>query len=158
MQAPLILGLELQFTPRSREVMAMLAKAMDPQRVDLDPTPAATSPAVELAPGEHYAGVVLDAAGQVLHHLVLLPQQPDKKLTWQAATDWAKSIGATLPTRQELSLLFANCKPHLREAWHWSSETHADDASSAWSCDFSYGYVTGNHKSYEGSAVAVRRI
>jgi len=127
------------------------------------PTPATTyieveDITIELQPDERYAGTVLDEDGELLHHLVLMAQQPGKKLNWQAAMEWATSVGAALPTRQEQSLLFANCKPHLKAEWHWSSETHADDASYAWYCYFVYGDITGNLKSYEGCAVAVRRV
>jgi len=113
---------------------------------------------ITLQPGEHYAGAVLDADGQHLHHLVLMAQQPDSKLAWQPAMDWAARIGAALPTRQEQALLFANCKPHLQPVWHWSSETHEDDASCAWHCNFDDGHQYGNVKSSQGSAVAVRRV
>jgi hypothetical protein len=112
---------------------------------------------ITLKHGEHYAGPVLDADGNLLHHLVLTATCPDK-LNWQAATDWATSIGGTLPTRQEQALLYANCKPHLKPDWHWSSEAHENDASYAWNCDFGYGHQNGSHKSYEGSVVAVRSI
>lgn len=113
---------------------------------------------IELHPGEHYAGPVLDQRGDLVHHLVLMAQRPTGKLAWQAAMDWASSIGGTLPTRQEQALLFANCKPHLKPEWHWSSQTHEDDASYAWICDFDNGYQLSHHKSYEGGAVAVRRV
>ena len=93
---------------------------------------------IELQLGEHYAGAVLDENGEHQHHLILMAQQPTGKLNWQAATDWAKSVGGYLPFRQEQTLLFANCKPHLQPAWHWSDETN-DDASYAWSCNFGYG-------------------
>ena len=113
---------------------------------------------IELQPGERYAGAVLDADGKVQHHLVLMPQRPDGKLNWQAAMEWAESIGGAIPTRQEQALLYANCKPHLTPAWHWSSETYEDDASYAWYCYFYYTTQLSYHKSYEGSAVAVRRV
>jgi len=113
---------------------------------------------IELHPGEHYAGPVLDESGHLLHHLVLMAQRPTDKLNWQAAMDWAQRVGGTLPNRQEQSLLFANCKPHLQSGWHWSSETYEDDASYAWLCLFSHGYIHDDHKSFEGSAVAVRRV
>ena len=96
-----------------------------------------------LQPGEHYAGAVLGPDGKHLHHLVLMAQRPDSKLTWQSAMDWATSVGGALPTRQEQALLFANCKPHLKPDWHWSSESHADNASYAWGCTFSSGYQGG---------------
>lgn len=112
---------------------------------------------IELSPGEHYAGAVLDEDGQHQHHLVLMAQRPATKLNWQAAMDWAKSVGGYLPFRQEQALLYANCKAHLQTEWHWSCETHKEDASYAWCCYFLYGYQYGSLKSYEGCAVAVRR-
>jgi hypothetical protein len=113
---------------------------------------------IELRPGEQYAGPVLDQDGTHLHHLVLMAEVPEKPLNWQAATAWAESIGGQLPTRQEQALLFANCKPHLKAAWHWSSEMHADDASYAWGCVFLNGGQLYGHKSFEACARAVRRV
>lgn len=113
---------------------------------------------IVLEPGERYAGAVLDEDGQHQHHLVLLADRPDKKLTWQDAMDWADTVGGVLPTRQEQALLYANCKPHLKPEWHWSSEMHEEDASYAWYCFFGYGDQLDGPKSYEGSAVAVRRV
>jgi len=114
--------------------------------------------AIGLDPGEHYAGTILDEAGQVVHHLVLMTQRPDTKLKWQEAMDWAASVGGELPSRQEQALLYANCKPHLKPEWHWSSETYADDASYAWICGFHDGSQGYSRKSYESAAVAVRRV
>ncbi len=113
---------------------------------------------IELHPGEHYAGMVLDQEGRLMHHLVLMAQRPDGTLEWQEAMDWATSVGGVLPNRQEQALLYANCKPHLKPEWHWSSETRKDDASYAWYCGFSYGNQSYYHKSYVGWAVAVRLI
>lgn len=113
---------------------------------------------ITLQPGEHYAGPVLEESGRITHHLVLMAQRPAGKLGWQAAMDWATSVGGSLPNRQEQALLYANCKPHLKPEWHWSSETHEDEASSAWLCDFIHGSQGYGHKICEGSAVAVRRI
>ncbi len=113
--------------------------------------------AIELQPGERYAGPVLDADGNVKHHLVLLPNRPESDMKWQAAMDWAASVGGQLPDQQEQALLFANCKPHLQPDWHWSCQEH-ENASYAWKCDFYYGTQLDGHKSFEGSAVAVRRF
>ena len=112
---------------------------------------------IELQPGEHYAGVILDEDGDAEHHLVLMAQRPTGDLTWQAAMDWAESVGGSLPSRQEQALLYANCKPHLECTWHWSSESHTD-ASYAWYCHFFTGDQSYLRKSCEGSAVAVRRF
>lgn len=121
----------------------------------MHPTP--TTSTTALRPGERIGGIVLNEAGEYQHHLVLLPAQPESALTWQAAKDWAASVDGELPTPQEQSLLFAHCKDHLPEAWCWSNK-EAADASYAWSCYFVTGYQDFSHKSYEGSAVAVRYI
>ena len=147
--------LEVEFTPRSRAIVDALFKAIGPQ-FKADETASTSRP--ELQPGEHYAGVVLDENGQHKHHLVLMAQRPSCALNWENATSWASLNGGVLPTRQEQALLYANCKPHLKPEWHWSSETYESDPSYAWSCNFTNGGQNGSHKSYEGSAVAVRRV
>ena len=113
---------------------------------------------ISLAPGEHYAGAVLDAEGNHVHDLVLMPQRHGERVNWKAALEWAEEVGGALPTRQEQALLFANCKPHLEGAYHWSCEEYEGDASSAWYCTFSYGYQSDGHKTGELAAVAVRRL
>jgi hypothetical protein len=113
---------------------------------------------IDLRDGEHYAGAVLNEDGTVKHHLVLLADKPAESLNWQAAKDWAASVGGELPDRQEAALIFANCKPHVEAAWHWTSETHESNASDAWDCFFSNGHQSGNGKSYAGCARAVRRL
>ena len=113
---------------------------------------------IELRAGEIYAGAVLDEAGNLKHHLVLILKRPADRMSWDDAMKWAASIGGTLPDRQEQALLFANCKPHLEGAWHWSCQEHEDEASYAWYCYFSGGDQSLSHKSYEGCAVAVRRL
>ncbi|WP_298702609.1 DUF1566 domain-containing protein [uncultured Variovorax sp.] len=92
---------------------------------------------IELRAGEHYAGAVLDETGRIEHHLVLMAARPSERLNWDDAMKWATEVGGVLPDRQEQALLFANCKPHLEAAWHWSSQAHEEDASYAWYCDFS---------------------
>ncbi len=113
---------------------------------------------IELQPGERYAGAALDDTGHVLHHTILLPQRPADRAPWQEQMDWAASVGGDLPSRQEQSLLFANCRSALPGAWCWSNETHAEDASYAWSCLFGYGDQSYARKSSAGGAVAVRRL
>ena len=147
--------IEVELTPRSKAVMDALYQALAPQ---FQSPPPVAVPAIELQPGEHYAGVVLDADGKVMHHLVLMAQKPTGKLSWQDAMDWATSAGGHLPTRQEQALLYANCKPHLQTVWHWSCESHEEDASFAWFCGFHDGNQYYDRKSSEGSAVAVRRF
>lgn len=144
------------------EAQASVEKA----RVILEQVKALTKPTalrlpeicIELQPGERYVGPVLDADGKVTHHLVLMATRPSRKLSWGDAMAWADGVGGQLPTRQEQALLFANCRPHLDACWHWSSQEHEEDASSAWYCNFSHGTQGYYHESYEGSAVAVRRL
>lgn len=111
----------------------------------------------DLAEGEQYAGIVIDEDGHPTHHLILLPQQPETRLTWDAAMEWAKGIGAELPTRQEQALLYANLKRAFDRAWYWSSEQHAGDASLAWLQYFGGGIQLSNDKGYQGRVRAVRR-
>lgn len=113
---------------------------------------------ISLAPGEHYAGAVLDADGNHLHDLVLMPQRHGTRLNWKAALEWAEEVGGALPTRQEQALLFANCKPHLEGVCHWSCEEHEENASFAWICAFTHGLQNGYRKGHGLAAVAVRRL
>ena len=113
---------------------------------------------IKLHPGEHYAGAVLDADGNHLRDLILLPQRHGERLTWDDAKKWAEEVGGELPTLQEQALIYANCKPHLEGVYHWSYEEYEGSASYAWLCDFIYGYQTYDPKNYELSAVAVRRV
>jgi hypothetical protein len=129
------------------------------------PTPSAhacTQPAAgtptDLPPGARHAGAVLDEAGRPIHHLILLAARPEKALNWEAAKAWAASVGGDLPSPQEQALLFANCRDVLPKAWCWSNKKHEKGASYAWLCNFGYGNQYGTLKSFEGSAVAVRRL
>ena len=67
---------------------------------------------IELHPGEHYAGPVLDESGKVTHHLVLMAQRPESKLAWQDAMDWAENVGGALPNPQEQAPLYSHLKTH----------------------------------------------
>jgi hypothetical protein len=89
--------------------------------------------------------------------ITLLPDRAED-LTWQAAQDWAAGLNAQLPTRPMAALIFANTQDCPQSGWHWTCEEVKDHASYAWDCYFSSGRQYGSHKSYEGSAVAVRLI
>jgi hypothetical protein len=104
--------------------------------------------------GGIFAGLTTSKSG--MHHAVVLLSDQGTKLTWKKAMNWAKKLEAELPSRPIAALLFANLKDKLQPGWHWTCEK--DDASSAWICTFYYGYQFYDHKSYEGSAVAVRCI
>jgi len=113
---------------------------------------------IQLAHGEHYAGVILGKDGESSYHLILLPEDKDGG-KWQAAMDWAKSIGGELPTRREQSLLFANLKEEFQEQWYWSSVQHASYDDYAWSQTFSLGTQGSSGKDGNSCrARAVRRL
>jgi hypothetical protein len=104
--------------------------------------------------GGTFAGLTTRKSGQ--HHAVVLLPDHATGLTWKKGMNWAKKLDAELPSRPIAAMLFHNLKDKLQPGWHWTSEEF--DASSAWICTFSYGFQYYGHKSYEGSAVAVRRI
>ena len=115
--------------------------------------PAAT---IELRPGDQYAGLVLKDDGTPSHHLVRMACPPPARLSWQDAKDWASNVGGEMPTRRELSLIYAH--HHIKRDWCWSGEVCKDDASFAWGCNLRNGYQNSNHKAYEADVVVVRRI
>lgn len=112
---------------------------------------------IELKPGERYAGIVLYDDGAFSHHLILLPGEVEDK-TWEQAKDWAASIGGSLPTRREQSLLFANLKGEFESTYYWSGERHEKESGWAWSQDFLTGYQRDTRQYLELRARAVRRF
>jgi hypothetical protein len=110
-----------------------------------------------LNPSEIYAGIILFEDGSPSHHLILLPGDAEEA-PHQVQIDWAKSIGGELPTRQELSLLFANCKQHFKADWYWSGELYAPVSGYAWCQTFSNGYQFTSTLYYKLRARAVRRL
>jgi len=116
---------------------------------------------ITLQPGEHYAGLVLGKDGESSYHLVLLPGE-EEAINWKDAKEWAGKQGceyeASLPTRREQSLLFANLQEQFKSAWYWSSEQHAAISDCAWYQTFGSGgqdyYPTGGKL----RARAVRRL
>lgn len=139
---------------RQDELAAMIAEfnANKSRTINL---PAAT---IELRPDEQYAGLVLKYDGTPSHHLVLMAERPDRRLTWEGAKDWASKVDGGLPTRRELPLIYAHCCAHIRHAGYWSSEVFEANASSAWCCHLGDGYQLARPKFDEAIAIAVRRI
>lgn len=110
---------------------------------------------IDLAPGERYAGLVLNDDGAVSHHLILLPGDADD-LTWPTAKDWANEQGGELPSRCEQALLYANLPGEFKKTWYWSSEEQS--STSAWSQSFNNGYQYYTRQFDEFRARAVRRL
>ncbi|WAL81516.1 hypothetical protein OYT13_16895 [Pandoraea sp. XJJ-1] len=133
---------------------SLLAAVATPKTTRIE-IPAAV---VELRPGEHYAGEVLNEDGTLKHRLVLVAVSPEAAHSWEGSAEFAKNLGYGRPTRAEARLLLANCRPHLpKEGWFWTDEAH-ENASYAWYCNLDFGGTSLTHKSSEGLAVAVRRF
>ena len=116
---------------------------------------------INLAPGEHYAGLVIGKDGEPSYHLVLLPGQADD-ITWDKAMEWAGKQGgeyvASLPTRREQTLLRANLKGEFEERAYWSCEAHETEPSWAWYQYFHNGLQVDYYRDIELRARAVRRV
>jgi hypothetical protein len=107
--------------------------------------------------GELYAGLILGQQGAPDHHLVMLPGRA-ADVSWPAAQEWAAARGGSLPTRRELSLLFANLRDEFDRAWYWSSEQHETRAQLVWGQNFASGIQTVYGRPFRGNARAVRRV
>jgi hypothetical protein len=143
------------------EISALIDRIMSrPQEVPatLEATFAPCLPPVPGArDGERYAGIAFDESGQPSHHLFLLDAKPEEDLDWQAAKAWAKSIDASLPTRFEAALLYANLRGQFdTDRWHWTDTQYSAD--NAWCQHFSYGNQDVNGKDDTLLARAVRRL
>ena len=117
---------------------------------------------IDLNPGEQYAGLIVGKDGEPSYHLVLLPGEAEE-ITFTDANEWARrrqggEYEASLPTRREQALLYANLKEQFQPAWYWSSEEHASDAGYAWSQYFGYGYQDYCLQLSQLRARAVRRL
>jgi len=116
---------------------------------------------IDLRHEEHCAGIIIGKDGAPSYYLILLPGEVES-VTWKDAMAWADSQGAeyaaSLPTRREQAMLYANLKEHFRPEWYWSGEQHATHSVVAWGQDFDSGYQGGSNKSYQGRARAVRRL
>lgn len=116
-------------------------------------------PDIDIAAGEHYAGLSRDHTTGAWHHVVLLPATTDKHLTWQEAIDWAKSVGGELPTRFESALLYANLRDQVdTDYWYWTGTQHEREPSWAWLQYFYYGSQNYTLKGDRSRACAVRRV
>lgn len=107
--------------------------------------------------GETYIGAIGNKAGEV-YHVILLPGDNDDS-DWQAAMDWAKSIGGDLPTRIEQAMLFDGFRDLFKKDLYWSNATVDDYDAYAWYQNFDYGTQSLSRKSTSYCrARAVRRL
>ena len=110
-----------------------------------------------LKEGEFYAGLILGKGDEPDYHLVLLAGDA-ADVSWPAAREWALARGGELPTRRELSLLFANLREQFERTWYWSSEHHETRVQLVWGQNFASGIQTVYGRPYRGHARSVRRL
>ena len=108
--------------------------------------------------GGIYAGLSRGESGESDAHIILLDAAPEDDLDWADAVKWAQSLGdgARLPTRFESALLYANLQDQFINKWHWTGTQYG--AYTAWNQNFHDGNQDSYGKSYEGRALAVRRL
>jgi hypothetical protein len=106
---------------------------------------------------ESYAGIILGKDGMPDYHLVLLPGDVED-VSWGVASAWAAESGGALPTRRELSLLFANLREQFARVWYWSSEQCDTRSQLVWGQNFASGIQTMYGRPFRGHARAVRRV
>ena len=112
---------------------------------------------IPLAIGEKYVGTITSADGSRNHHIILLPGAVSG-MTWNAAKEWAASIGGELPDRVESPLLFATMKDEFEQECCWTREACASASGSAWYQGFGSGSQISIGISHELRARAVRRL
>lgn len=106
---------------------------------------------------ELFAGLILGKEGERDYHVVLLPGEV-VDAGWAAATSWARELGGELPSRRELSLLFANLREEFQREWYWSREPQTGHPHLVWGQNFASGIQTVYGRAYRGHARAIRRI
>lgn len=112
---------------------------------------------IPLAIGEKYVGTITSADGSRNHHIILLPGSVSGK-TWNAAKEWAASIGGELPDRVESPLLFATMKDEFEQECYWTREAYASGSGFAWCQGFGYGFQGSYGIVTKLRARAVRRL
>ncbi|WP_342705193.1 DUF1566 domain-containing protein [Burkholderia arboris] len=110
------------------------------------------------ADGEVYLGSFIDRNGDVTH-TYLLPGENDRA-SWREQMDWAKSVGADLPTRAELLMAYERHRDLFEQAAYWSNQPDTDPGYSGWAwCQYFYdGNQDFSHQGLELRARAVRRL
>lgn len=111
-----------------------------------------------LAEGEIYLCGFVNANGDVTH-TILLPTEHDPA-SWQDQMEWAKGLGADLPTRAELVVAYEQHREQFQAAAYWSNTQDDDPEYSGWAwCQcFDDGGQYGYDEFSELRARAVRRV
>lgn len=112
----------------------------------------------ELADGEIYLCGFVNANGDVTH-TILLPAEHDPA-PWRDQMEWAKGLGADLPTRAELVIAYEQHRDQFQAAAYWSNTQDDDPEYSGWAWFqyFGSGGQYGDDEGYTLRARAVRRV
>ena len=141
-----------------RSDLRALAERWDAYEAEPISIPGWTVPGFNLHLGERHIGTILSDDGHG-HHIIRLPYDQDKRLTWQEAMEYAEQEGAELPDRVEGALLYAKREADEYAAeYHWTREQLAGHESYAWLQSFGYGSQSLIHKDFKYRVVLVRRI
>jgi hypothetical protein len=112
----------------------------------------------ELNEGEIYIGAFINADGTGTHCILLPKEQEFEPDTWQNQMAKAALIGADLPTRAELVIMYEQFPSEFKKTWHWSNTTDRDGDQWAWFHTFGNGDQDYYDKTHELRARAVRRV
>ena len=106
-----------------------------------------------------YAGLVRGLEGQRDYHL-LVHEEVFKPGPWQAAVDWAPSLGEqySVPDRRESRILVVNVSELFAGEWYWTNAQYAGYADYAWAQNFGDGIQLNYRKANKFPARAVRRL
>ena len=82
----------------------------------------------------------------------------DKKMTWQEANDYCKSLGKgwRLPERWELVKAYDGKVEGFKSGYYWSSTTYVYNTANAWNVYFYSGHVDNSNKTYSDYVRPVR--
>jgi hypothetical protein len=101
-----------------------------------------------------FAGLTTKADGTHCS-VFLIPGMADD-LTWDEATEWAKSKGGELPSRTVAALLRSTTLPCLPMSWIWTSDEGGGNF--AWNCFLADGGQLKYTKSALLTAIAVKLV
>ena len=98
------------------------------------------------------------------HHIICSPIEYDlpRRVNWDQVTEYCKSIGMELPTKEELNLLYTLYTARLEYfpkryyQWYWTS-TELPIAC-VWAQHFTTGFQTTSSKAKRNYAIPIKRI
>ena len=104
-----------------------------------------------------YAGIIIGKNGAKDQHIFLLSEQI-KNVDWIFATEWAKSLDASLPNKREQILMLANMPEMFDDGWYWSEDQVNENSAQAFIRKTSGSYQISGSKLHKGRACAVLRV